>query len=88
MFALHPLAGLPNNADSACCVIKWLTMKEKRLTLLNTSILTSFGTYNYEPLPLEAARALVEEFKREGKTIESAIGHQTTAELLSSLLGF
>jgi len=58
-----------------------------KLTLLNTSILTSFGTYTYEPLSLEEARALVSEFQREGKSIQSAIGHQTTADLLSALLG-
>lgn len=59
-----------------------------KLTLLNTSILTSFGTYVYEPLTLEAARALLRRFQQEGKTIESAIGHQTTAELLSGLLDY
>src|SRR5438874_9947359 len=62
-------------------------MNETKLTLLNTSILTSFGTYTYEPLTLEEARALVSEFQREGKSLQSAIGHQTTAELLSGLLG-
>jgi hypothetical protein len=63
-------------------------MNETRLTLLNTSILTSFGTYTYKPLRLEEARALVSEFQREGKSIQSAIGHQTTAELLATLLEF
>ncbi|OLE54354.1 MAG: hypothetical protein AUG51_08780 [Acidobacteria bacterium 13_1_20CM_3_53_8] len=62
-------------------------MVATKLTLLNTSILTSFGTYTYEPLSLEEARALVGEFQREGKSIQSAIGHQTTADLLSALLG-
>lgn len=62
-------------------------MLATKLTLLNTSILTSFGTYTYEPLTLEEARALVGEFRQEGKSIQSAIGHQTTAELLSTLLG-
>ncbi len=62
-------------------------MDKTKLTLLNTSILTCFGTYKYEPLTLEEARALVYEFQREGKSIQSAIGHQTTADLLSTLLG-
>ena len=62
-------------------------MLATKLTLLNTSILTSFGTYTYEPLTLEEARALVNGFQREGKSIQSVIGHQTTAELLSALLG-
>ncbi len=63
-------------------------MNEKKLTLLNTSILTSFGTYSYEPLTLVDARALASEFQQEGKVIQSAIGHQSTAELLAMLLGF
>jgi hypothetical protein len=60
----------------------------KKLTLLNTSIVTAFGDYRYEPLTLEEARALVHVFQRAGKTIQSAIGHQSTADLLSALLEF
>lgn len=62
-------------------------MDETKLILLNTSILTSFGIYTYKLLTLEEARALVSKFQQEGKPIQSAIGHQTTAELLSALLG-
>src|SRR4051812_45796700 len=58
-----------------------------KLTLLNASILTNFGTYTFEPLTLEEARELVREFQQTKKIIRSAIGHQATAELLSSLLG-
>jgi len=50
-------------------------------TLLNTSILTTFGTYRYEPLALESARHLVAE------GFVSAIGHESTAQILSKLLG-
>lgn len=63
-------------------------MNETKLTLLNTGILTSFGTYTYEPLTLEETRALLREFQQEGKTIQSAIGHQSTTELLTTLLEF
>jgi hypothetical protein len=63
-------------------------MNEMKLILLNTSILTSFGSYTYEPLTLEGARTLLREFRQEGKTIQSAIGHQATAELLSGLLNY
>ena len=62
-------------------------MMETKLTLLNTSILTNSGSYTFKPLTLEEARALVNEFQQEGKTIQSAIGHQSTADLLTMLLG-
>jgi len=63
-------------------------MNGEQLTLLNTSILTSFGTFIYQPLALGEARALVQKFRLEGKLIQSAIGHQTTADLLAGLLGY
>lgn len=63
-------------------------MNEKRLTLVNTSILTVYGSYTYSPLSLDEARTLACKFNDEGKTVQSAIGHQSTAELLEKLLGF
>jgi hypothetical protein len=63
-------------------------MKETRLTLLNTSILTSFGAYTYEPLTLEEARELIRRFQQPGRTIQSVIGHQSTADLLTALLDY
>jgi Domain of unknown function (DUF1874) len=50
------------------------------VTLLNSSILTAFGTYCYESLSLEEARHLVSE------GFVSAIGHESTARVLSELL--
>jgi hypothetical protein len=63
-------------------------MNETHLTLLNTSILSDYGTFVYQPLSLDEARGLVREFQRDEKTIQSAIGHQSTADLLTTLLGF
>ncbi len=51
------------------------------LTLLNTSILTAYGSYRYEPLSLELAQQLVAE------GFVSAVGHDSTAQILSALLG-
>jgi hypothetical protein len=64
------------------------SMNETRLTLLNTSLLTDYGTFIYQPLSLDEARKLVREFEQAGKTIQSAIGHQSTANLLTELLAF
>lgn len=50
------------------------------ITILTTSVLTSYGSYIYEPLELEEARRLVAD------GFESAIGHPETAEVLSELL--
>jgi hypothetical protein len=63
-------------------------MTGKKLTLLNTSVLTGYGTFVYQPLTLKEAIKLVHEFQQAGKFIESAIGHQATADLLSILLEF
>lgn len=51
------------------------------VTILNTSILTTFGRFEYYPLSLEEAKIFVSE------GFQSAIGHQSTAEILSELLG-
>lgn len=50
------------------------------VTLLNSSILTAFGVYRYEPLSLENAQHLVAD------GFVSAIGHESTARVLSELL--
>jgi hypothetical protein len=54
-----------------------------RLVLLNTSILTVFGSFTYEPVSLAEARKLVREFQEEGKLIQSAIGHEATADVIA-----
>lgn len=63
-------------------------MDAKRLTLLNTGIITNYGTYRFEPVSLAEARDLVAGFAREGRPIQSAIGHKSTADLLSALLAY
>jgi hypothetical protein len=53
-----------------------------KMTLLNTSILTNYGLFEYSPLEVEEARRLVKE-----NEIQSAVGHKSTAAILSELLG-
>lgn len=50
------------------------------VTILNTSILTSFGSYDYRKISLEEAKIICR------KKIQSAIGHQSTADILTKLL--
>ncbi|MEP7372574.1 MAG: DUF1874 domain-containing protein [Chitinophagaceae bacterium] len=52
------------------------------LTILNSSVLTTFGEYSYRPLTIEDAKTIL---KDEG--FVSAIGHNETANLFSSLTG-
>lgn len=61
-------------------------MDADRLTLLNAPVITACGTYRYELLSLAEASALVQRFIAADKPIQSAIGHQSTAELLTHLL--
>lgn len=52
-----------------------------KITLLNTSILTDYGTFEYSPVDLDSAIKLLREYG-----FESAIGHQSTADILSEIL--
>ncbi len=62
--------------------------KSERLTLLNTSILTAFGEYRYEPVSLERVKEMLRESGRAQQLVQSAIGHQATAELMAVLLDY
>jgi hypothetical protein len=50
-------------------------------TILNTSIVTAHGTFTYKTCSLEQAKELVD------GGFESAIGHESTASVISTLLG-
>ena len=52
-----------------------------KITLLNTSILTAYGTFDFQPISLSEAKDLVKDSE-----IVSAIGHAATADILSELL--
>lgn len=53
------------------------------LALLNTSILTTAGNYTLEDIDTDAARKIIAD--ADG-FIDSAIGHQSTAEIMTTLL--
>lgn len=54
-----------------------------RLGILNTSIATEDGLYRLSSISLEEARRLV----NESEELDSAVGHEATAQILSALLG-
>lgn len=56
----------------------------KKLALLNTSILTTAGTYSLKDISLDEARELVAD---NINNLDSAIDHQSTAEIMTTLLG-
>ena len=55
-------------------------IRNTMITILNTSILTTYGSYFYEPITLTQAKKLIEQ------GFESAVGHQSTCDILTSLL--
>lgn len=60
------------------------------LAILNTSIITAFGSFDYNPISLDDAKLLVfnavEPTIGPDEGILSAVGHQSTAEILTELL--
>lgn len=59
-----------------------------KLALLNTSILTNDGQYSLESIDREKAQWLIFHYSQElGKDLDSAIGHESTAQIMSELLG-
>lgn len=65
------------NGGSAYNTVTWEVVS---VAMLNTSILTAYGAYEYYPLSLESSRSLA-------IGASSAIGHQSTADIMSELLG-
>jgi Domain of unknown function (DUF1874) len=58
-----------------------------KLALLNTSIATENGVYELRPLALAQARHLVHKAIEFEDGIQSHIGHDATASIMSTLLG-
>lgn len=52
------------------------------ITILNSSVLTGFGTYTYEEISIAEAKRILQE-----EDFQSAIGHESTAALFSELIG-
>lgn len=58
------------------------------LALLNATIATTNGCYTIQTLSLESARSLVEDYLTTyASELDSAVGHQSTADIMTALLG-
>ena len=56
------------------------------ITVLNTSILTNFGKYQYSEISLDRAREIAQQADDLNQLV-SAVGHQSTCDILTKLLG-
>lgn len=52
-----------------------------KITILNTAVLIAFGTFEFRRISLSKARKIAKNFG-----VESAIGHASTAAIISELL--
>lgn len=59
-------------------------MYMKRLTLLNSPVLTTYGKFEFEKVSIEKAKKIIHQAEK----VESAIGHSATAEVITKTLGF
>lgn len=61
-----------------------------KLGILNTSIITAYGSFEYKPISLDQARMLaynaLDPMITPDDGIISAVGHQSTAEIITELL--
>ena len=56
------------------------------ITVLNTSILTNFGKYQYSEISLDRAREIAQQ-ANDFNQLVSAVGHQSACDILTKLLG-
>lgn len=58
-----------------------------KTTFLNTSILTSYGSFTYDSATVEEVLYHLQAAEQTNIPIESAVGHASTAAIMSDLLG-
>jgi len=54
------------------------------LYLLNSPILSGYGVYDFKPISPDKAKRII----AESDQVQSAIGHESTARVLSSILSY
>ena len=79
-------SGYGLHCADGCCIIDMSARtrqgEKMKLGVLNTSIATSDGTYTLTTITPEKARELAEMYE-----IDSAVGHESTAQILTTILG-
>lgn len=60
----------------------------QRVVLLNQSVITAEGKFIYKVASLSEIVKMVQDYNKRGIEVLSAIGHKSTSQLLSDLLGF
>lgn len=73
----------------SCWALSWVPEKKediKRIVFLNTAILTSTGSFRYKIETLSKLIHLISSYPEVEKL--SAIGHQSTSDILTELFGF
>lgn len=80
----------PDKKDIDICPIQdeWdrsCSLARRRVVLLNTSMLTSYGCFKYRGSSLIEVCHMLSDAVDDGVEILSTIGHQSTADILSSL---
>ena len=70
--------------DKAISMLDAIKPDDVLLALLNTSIVTEDGDYSLHTITLDKARELAQEY---GGQLDSAIGHDATAKVMTDLLG-
>ena len=60
----------------------------RKLTFLNAPVITAAGVFSYEKITPATARRIITEFQESGRQIESAVGHEATAETMTKMLKF
>jgi Domain of unknown function (DUF1874) len=58
-----------------------------QIAILNTSILTNYGEFQYQPMTLGEAATRLEGYIASNFGFLSAVGHASTAQILSELFG-
>lgn len=70
------------NDDPSCCFWSHTHRRLQPIAILNTSVLTADGQFELATITAEQARALIA-----GQETLSAVGHDSTAQILTELLG-